>query len=170
MKIHQTQKKTPLLTDIIKKIRNIDFPYKVNKKWEKYLDDKHKKKYTKLTFINTNFTLEERSVLLNASAQDLCDALINTQPQTIDWSFDNPYIKWPLVASLCVTEATCIASPCIAVPSIIAQDTAEMLVVLGMTSRLSSLPICIHQSNIQEYEDHGIDANKTPHTKKKINN
>ena len=160
------QKERPL-DEVIKKIRNVDFQYAVNEKWEKeYLDDKHKKKNTKLIFINKNFTREEQSVLLKASAEELCDALINTQPQTIDWSFDNPYIKWPLVASLCVTEATCIASPCIAVPSIIAQDTAEMLVVLGMTSRLSSLPICIHQSNIQEYEDHGIDEDRS-YTEKK---
>lgn len=92
--------------------------------------------------------------------------LINTQPQTIDWSFDNPYIKWPLVASLCVTGATCISSPCIAVPSIIAQDTAEILAVLGATSHLSSLSTCIHQSNIHEYKDYGIDADKT-HTEEK---
>lgn len=156
----------PSLADVIKKIRNTDFPYAVNEKWEKYLDDKHKKKYTKLTFINKNFALEERSVLLNASAKDLYYALINTQPQTLNWSLDNPYIKWPLAASLCVTGATCIASPCIAVPSIIAQDTAWMLAVLGTASCVSSLPICMHKSNIQEYKDYGIDADRT-HTEKK---
>ena len=158
--------KERLLDNVIEKIRNTDFPYAVNAKWGKYSDDKHKKKDTKLAFINKNFTLEERSVLLNASAKDLFNAFMRTQPQTFDWSLDNPYIKWPLAASLCVTGATCIASPCIAVPSIIAQDTAEMLAVLGATSCISSLPICMHQSNIQEYKDHGIDEDRT-HTEKK---
>ena len=155
------QKERPL-DEVIKKIRNVDFQYAVNEKWEKeYLDDKHKKKNTKLIFINKNFTREEQSVLLKASAEELCDALINTQPQTIDCSLDNPNIKWPLAASLCVTGAACIASPCIAVPSIMVKEAAGALALLGTASCVSSSSICTHKSNIQEYkEEYGIDEDR----------
>ena len=149
----------PSLADVIKKIRNTDFPYAVNEKWDETECN---------NFINKCFEQQEQSNLLNASAKDLYDALINTQPQTIDWSFDNPYIRWPLAASLCVAGATCIASPCIAVPSIITSDTAGMLVTLGVASCMSSFPICIHESDIQEYTDHGIDANRTYTVRKEI--
>ena len=149
----------PSLADVIKKIRNTDFPYAVNEKWDETECN---------NFINTNFGPQERSALLSATTQDLCDALINTQPPTIDWSFDNPYIRWPLAASLCVAGATCIASPCIAVPSIITSDTAGMLVTLGVASCMSSFPICIHESDIQEYTDHGIDTDRKYTVRKEI--
>ena len=149
----------PSLADVIKKIRNTDFPYAVNEKWEKeYLDDKHKKKYTKLTFINKNFTHEEQSVLLNASAQDLCDALINTQPQTIDWSLDNPYIKWPLAASLCVAGGLMCSAPWTAIPAIMSAETAEMYGIAGICPCILGGINCLDTSNIQHYYYlHGID-------------
>ena len=152
----------PSLADVIKKIRNTDFPYAVNEEWEKkYLDDKHKKKNTKLIFINKNFTREEQSVLLNASAEDLFNAFMRTQPQTFNWSLDNPNIKWPLAASLCVTGAACMASPYIAVPSIMVKEAAGALALLGTASCVSSSSICTHKSNIQEYkEEHGIDEDR----------